>query len=108
MFRYLRRAIHGELGPVAFNTRRRAKVSRSCSPAKPFCKASLSDVLVGISHVTFQMGFSRLPHEMPHASSFLGPSVSPIVRKELAAASAEKSNLKQKPHFGMQKSPPLA
>src|SRR5258707_1020024 len=41
------------------------------------------------------MGFSTLPHEMLHASRFLGTSVAPIVRKELAAASGEKSNLKR-------------
>jgi len=47
------------------------------------------EALGGLSRITFQMGVSTLPHQkMMRAIEILGIRVAPIIRKELAAASA--------------------
>lgn len=48
-----------------------------------------NEMLGGISRVTFQMGVSTLPHpKMLRAIEILGTQVAPLIRKELAAATA--------------------
>jgi len=48
----------------------------------------VSDVLGGISRVTFQMGVSTLAHQkMLEAIEILGTQVAPIVRNELRVTS---------------------
>jgi probable LLM family oxidoreductase len=49
----------------------------------------VNEVLGGISRLTFQMGVSTLPHpKMLRSIEILGTRVAPIVRRELATASA--------------------
>lgn len=49
----------------------------------------VSEVLGGLSRITFQMGVSTLPHpKMLRAIEILGTRVAPMVRKELAASTA--------------------
>jgi probable LLM family oxidoreductase len=49
----------------------------------------VSEVLGGLSRITFQMGVSALPHQkMLRSIELLGTRVAPIVRKELTAVSS--------------------
>ena len=49
----------------------------------------MNEALGGISRVTFQMGVSTVPHQkMMHAIEILGTRVAPMVRREVAAATA--------------------
>jgi alkanesulfonate monooxygenase SsuD/methylene tetrahydromethanopterin reductase-like flavin-dependent oxidoreductase (luciferase family) len=49
----------------------------------------VNEALGGISRVTFQMGVSTVPHQkMMHAIEILGTRVAPMVRREVAAATA--------------------
>ena len=49
----------------------------------------VSEVLGGLSRITFQMGVSALPHErMSRSIELLGTRVAPIVRKQLTTVSS--------------------
>ena len=49
----------------------------------------VSEVLGGLSRITFQMGVSALPHEkMLRSIELLGTGVAPVVRKELTTVSS--------------------
>jgi hypothetical protein len=55
----------------------------------------VSEVLVGLSRITFQMGVSALPHEkMLRSIDLLGTRVAPILRKELTTVSSHQHQKK--------------